>query len=737
MQNYGYPNPYGAPAEPYEEDLSGGALQKIDLRYYWYVLLERRWMVIITFTLVMAAAGVYLTKAPRIYRATAQIQIDPEEEASLQGQRGGGGLVTMDEQYLQTQYKKLTSRTLIQAVIRRERLDQDPRYAKHRDLVEAVLDDIKISPVRMTRLVNISVEHPNPRKAAQIANALAEEFIKQNASQRQKKSLDMLFLLKSQAAELQRDVTQKEEALQRFREQKSFASFEDNFNIIAQALSAAQAKYADARAKSKTMGTTLKEIEDYMKSGKDLAAFPLIANDPEVSGLRLQLAQLGNDLAALLKRYKDKHPKVIEARSKIQAVKDSIKKIAGEKLVSMRAEAQLAQAQERELADNVNYWEQRLMEWNKAKAQYDVLHRQAETSQQLYTIVLSKLKEVDLMTRNKANNILVIDPATPPPTYVKPNLAITLSAGTFGGLVLALGLALFVSYLDDSIKTQDDVELHLKLPFLGYVPDIKGIKEDDRRLIAHTQPRHSASEAFRSIRAGIVLGGRGERIRVLTVTSTIPGEGKSLVAANLAIAIAQTGQKTLLVDGDLRQPSLHRTFKFHGKAGLASYLSGESESLEEIVHHSEVPNLDIIFCGSPPAQPSELLGSRRMMEFMQEVSSRYDRVIIDSPPVSAVSDPLLIAAMADGVVYVIKFNRVRRDHAGKCIRKLQETGAYICGAILNDIDFEGRDAYYYHGYYYYYRNRYYGSYGRQGGSRSGRADQEAAQEGREAEAKNA
>ena len=125
------------------------------------------------------------------------------------------------------------------------------------------------------------------------------------------------------------------------------------------------------------------------------------------------------------------------------------------------------------------------------------------------------------------------------------------------------------------------------------------------------------------------------------------------------------------------------------------------------------------------------------MEFMQEVSSRYDRVIIDSPPVSAVSDPLLIAAMADGVVYVIKFNRVRRDHAGKCIRKLQETGAYICGAILNDIDFEGRDAYYYHGYYYYYRNRYYGSYGRQGGSRSGRADQEAAQEGREAEAKNA
>jgi len=729
MQNYGYGyNGYTIPPESYLEGGETGGKQ-LNLRFYWYAILERRWLVLITFLIVMSGALVYLMKAPRIYRATVQLQIDPETPADLNFDQTSPATMRMDAEYLQTQYKKLKSRSLLETVIRREHLDQDPRYARYMDIVEAVSDDIKVQPIRMTRLVNVSVDHPDPRKAAAIANAIAEEFIKQNANQRQKRILDLLFLLKTQAAELERDVTAKEEAVQKYREQKSFVSFEAGENIIAQALSQSQARYAEARARARTAESTLKQVEKHIQSGNPIYTFPTIASDPEISSLRQQLALLRSELAALLKRYKDKHPKVIELRSKIAGVTNSIQRVAQEKLIQLKAEVQLAKAQEQELADNVAYWEERQMEWNKAKAEYDVLRRQADISQQLYTLVLGKLKEIDLMTRNRANNIIITDPAVPPVEYTWPNIALTLVGGTLGGLILAVGLALFVAYMDDSIKSQDDVETYLRLPFLGYIPDIKAKDPVRKMTIAHTQPQSNAAESFRSVRAAIALGAHGDRRRILAVTSTLPGEGKSLTATNLAIVIAQTGAKTLLIDADMRRPSLHRAFKVDRSKGLSDYLSGDAKSINEVVHATEVPNLDLIPAGPKSNQPAELLGGKRMEQLLEEASTQYDRVIIDTPPISAVSDPLIVGVLTDGVVYVIKFNKIRRELAKKCIQRMLDAGIHVCGALLNDLDFEGRDAYYAYYYYthYYYHHRYYG-YGRKRKRTTRRSEQKVSTE---------
>jgi capsular exopolysaccharide synthesis family protein len=374
----------------------------------------------------------------------------------------------------------------------------------------------------------------------------------------------------------------------------------------------------------------------------------------------------------------------------------------------IRSEARVALATQQALEAAYKSGEEKQMKWNEAKMRYDVLSRRVETSKGLYNQVLSKMKEIELLSKDKANNVFVVDKAAPALKHEKPRVVLTLLVGVVGGLGIAICLAFFVNYLDDSIKSQEDVETYLRLPFLGYVPNIKSNSVVERDLQAHLYPQSNGAESFRTIRASLSLTHKADRLRVITVTSTIPAEGKSLVATNLAIVLAQTGLRVLLVDADLRRPSVHKAFQLHSPIGLTAYLMEKTETVDELIHSTEVPNLDVVCCGAAPQHPSELVGSRRMTQFLQEAAKRYDRLVLDCPPVSAVADPLVLSSMADGIVFVTKFNKIRREHARKTVQRIQDAGIHICGAVLNDIDFEGRDSYYYS--YYYYQNRYYASY---------------------------
>jgi polysaccharide biosynthesis transport protein len=405
-------------------------------------------------------------------------------------------------------------------------------------------------------------------------------------------------------------------------------------------------------------------------------------------------------------------------------LKASIEQQAQLTVAALRNNAQTTKATEMRLKQLVEKYNQDQLYVEQLRIDYGVLKRKAQSVDVLYQAVLSRMKETDLTTRNKLNNLQVIDRATVPIKPVKPRVVLTIFLGVIGGLGVAMGLAFFVNYLDDSIKSQDDVEAYLRLPFLGYVPNIKTNSVVERDLQAHLHPQSNAAEGFRTIRASISLTNKPDKFRMLAVTSTIPSEGKSLVASNLAIVLAQTGLKTLLLDADLRRPSVHKAYQLHSPVGLSSYLAGDVDQLELITHQTEVPNLDVICCGAIPGTPSELIGSKRMMDLLQSARGQYDRVILDSPPISAVSDPLIIAAMADGVVFVTKFNKIRREHARKSIQRLQDAGIYVLGAVLNDIDFEGKDSYYYSSYY--YQNRYYSSHYRSQGEKPGDAKEKPA-----------
>src|SRR5205814_958962 len=288
--------------------------------------------------------------------------------------------------------------------------------------------------------------------------------------------------------------------------------------------------------------------------------------------MRKSLSEKEALLANLLKRYKDKYPDVIRVREEIASLKDSIRKESQKVRQAIRAEAELAKAKETTMAAELKKKEQESFDLSQLRIQYDVLSRQADQSKLLYNVVLQRMKETDLTSKDKAQNMRVVDKAVVPMNPIKPRVVLTLFLGVIGGLGVAMGLAFFVNYLDDSIKSQDDVETYLRLPFLGYVPNIKTNSVLERDLQAHLHPQSNAAEGFRTIRAAIALAPKSDQYHLLAITSTIPAEGKSLVASNLAIVTAQTGLKTLLVDADLRRPSVHKVFRLQSPVGLSSYL---------------------------------------------------------------------------------------------------------------------------------------------------------------------
>jgi polysaccharide biosynthesis transport protein len=445
-----------------------------------------------------------------------------------------------------------------------------------------------------------------------------------------------------------------------------------------------------------------------LADGVDIETIPYVADDQLIAGLKVKLIADESELVRLLERYKDKFPLVISMRKQIEAEKESIRTEANKVIEGLKLRVEIAQDQEEAAQAHLKSVEEEQHGLSEKKVEYDVLVRKSDRSHYLYEMVLGKAKEMDLSSKETMQNMRIVDAATAPFRPFKPNVVLTLLLGVVGGLSVGFGLAFFVNFLDDSIKSQDDIETYLRLDFLGYVPNIRTNSIVERDLQAHMHPQSNSSEGFRTIRAAISLAHPEESLRCTAVTSTIPSEGKSLVSCNLAIVTAQTGLRTLLIDADLRRPSIHKAFQLQSPVGLTQYLLGKVSSIDEVTHTTEVPNLDLMCSGTVPSNPSELVGSDKMKKFVKEVREKYDRVILDCPPVSAVSDPLFIASLCDGIVFVSKFNKIRRDHARRSVQRIQDAGVNIIGAVINDIDFEGKDSYYYS--YYYYQNRYYASY---------------------------
>ncbi|MGE3309425.1 MAG: GumC family protein [Limisphaerales bacterium] len=701
------------------ENSRGGLLSaetKVHLRHYWQVILERRWLVVIGFFLCMLASALYLLKAQRIYRAVAVIEINREMDGVFSSKE----LVLStgrEQDYLQTQYRNLQSHSLLRRILLNLGLNERPEFQEAADPVEALRDQIQIVPIRLTRLVEVRAENPDAKLSTNIANALANTFVEDNMDLRRQRALAAVQFLDSELIEKEAEVRLADEQLQLYKEKHNMVSLEASQNIVYQSVQHAQQEFDRARTVSTAKTQVAEEMKRLVSEGTSLDTIPEIGQKLEIRELKVRIADKEAFLQGLLTRYKDKWPDVIQAREDIASLRRSLEEECRKGYDGILNDARLAAVTEKQLEENLQNKQKALLEHNRLRIQFDELQRKAEQTKLLYNNLLARSQETDVSAKNSVNNMRVVDDAPLPLVHVKPKASLILVLGVLGGLALGLGLAFFVNYLDDSIKSQDDIETILNLPFLGYVPNIKAGQLHERDLHAHLHPRSSAAESFRTVRASITLAARADKMRVFGVTSSIPSEGKSLCASNFAVVTAQAGLRTVLVDADLRRPSVHKAFKIHAPVGLAAYLKGETDRIEDITHKSEVPNLDVIACGPIPNNPSELLETPRVEKLLAELRAKYDRVVLDCPPISAVSDPLVMGSRADGVVFVMKFKKIRREHARRSVQRIQDAGIQIIGVLLNDIDFEGRDSYYYS--YYYYQNQYYSHYKTEPSSRKG------------------
>jgi len=415
-------------------------------------------------------------------------------------------------------------------------------------------------------------------------------------------------------------------------------------------------------------------LNDYIQKNKIVSVPDLERNSQgSMERLKTQQLELENEIYEMSKRYKAKHPRMIANTSKLQAVKASIEEES-----------------------------RKLLDLNEKMIQYNALKREVQSNRSLYESLLRRAKETEVSKSLETTNIRVIDWAEVPKVPFSPNRKRDMYTGAMFGLLLGFGLAILLEYLDSTVKTAEDIELYVRLPFLGYIPSAKSEEKSfkDVDLASDKAPHSRIAEAYRSIRTSLIFSSPEDRpLKTILVTSAFPQEGKTTVTCNLGIVFAHSNEKVLIVEADMRKPRITKSFGMENKEGLSSYLAG-TLNLDNCIKPTHIPNLFLLPSGPKPPNPAELLTSRKPRTLLEELKAKFDRIIIDSPPVLQVTDTSILANMVDGVISVVRANFLNIELILRGRQKLYEAKARIIGVILNNLDVKREDSYYYYHYYY-------------------------------------
>jgi capsular exopolysaccharide synthesis family protein len=654
---------------------------EVHLNDYLRVLQKRRWTVITFFVILVTTVAVVTFTLQPVYRSSVQILIERENPNVVSIQEVLAIDATATD-YYQTQYEILKSETLARRVIDRMKLAGDPDFQsgtalsenstdpnpdeKYRRVLKTFLSRMTVSPIRNSRLVNVAFDSHDPQLAAQIANTLADEYIQYTMELKVKASQQASDWLRQRVDEMQIKVKNSEEAFDKYKE--SIPSL-----ITAQVESKSGSRAA------------MKEMESR----------PEVVNDKFIQELRAEEIQLTAKRSELAKKYGPKHPQMIQVTSQLTTLRDKMEREVKRLVGAVKLEE---------------------------SPQYLLLKREADANRQLFEVLLKRMKETALTENLPRSNIQVVDAAQPSQIPIKPKKSMNMILAVVLGLVLGSGLAFFFEYLDNTIKSPEDIERVIGAPLLGIVPSAGRAKKSAGpsgkpshpiETVLSAEPKSSYAEAYRTIRTGVLLSSAERPPKVVLVTSPGPVEGKTTTAANLAIAMAQAGSSTLLIDADLRRPRIHQLFARenpggHSEAdwngnlkGLGPVLVGEATA-EAAIRQTPIPLLSVLTSGPIPPNPAELLGSHRMRDLIGELGRKFDRIIIDSPPLVPVTDATLLSTICDGVVLVVKESRTTKLLALEGRKRLSEAKAKLLGVVFNDVDLK-KDSYRYYPY-----NSYYG-----------------------------
>ena len=724
------------------------------LNDYLRILVRKKWLVLFCFLCLVVSATAFSFLVAPVYQGRTTIMV--EKEGKMEDQIFSLSSMMRSETKIKNQVEILKSRTLAQAVVE-EILDSPQKKAfrnmvktKHAispskdQLIQSIQQNLNITPIRETDIIEVKMTAPDPQLAAFLANTVASEYYKQSLQFSRGEISEVRQFLQNQLGIIQDSLHQSEEELKNYMQSQDVSALPDETKELVKQVAEFESQLNETKieleSNEKRMAYMKRQLDE--RKGQLLdeitqISTPVIQNlrneMAELEAMRAEYASQGVDethpkMQQILNRIKETKSKLIAETTQLVStnltVKDPLtysQDLLGN-ILSLEIEIQSLTAKADGLQRIVNRYSGKMNQLPDKSLRLARLERSTKVGENIFMMLKEKYEESRIKEAGQTGNVRIIDKAIPPESPIKPKKKLNILLGALLGLVLGGGLALMLESLDTSVRSIEDVEV-LDLPVLGYVPKIKNPEKHRQRtkssdnplgpearkvastLLMHFAPKSPVSEAYRTLRTNIQFSNLDHPPQAILITSPGPGEGKSTTVANLAVTFSQMGTKTLLIDADFRRPILHSLFGIEKEPGITNYLAGKIH-LEGIIRKTPVENLDLITCGVIPPNPSELLASQRMKEFIAELKNRYQMIIFDTPPVIVVTDAMVLGVLLDGVALVASAGQTSQEGLGRAKTLLDNVNAKVMGAVLNKIEAKhSYGSYHYYYYYHYYGDR--------------------------------
>lgn len=700
---YGSYGSYGYGYSAYGYGSAGVVVEKT-FQDYLLIIRERVWYIATAFLLVLGTTLIFtFTRVPR-FEAEATVEVLRHTPTVLQESQAMDTQISTTED-LNTQVNILESNAIIDAVA--SRLDDSLRrrflapYVRRGQPPPSVSDlmlrNRKIVPQRLSYVIAIQYQHPNQSVAAAIANLLADEYITYNEKLRVAQSLEAVDELRLRADEQRKKVDQIATSIQSYREKNNLVSLDQRKDIVTEALKDLNRDVTERSAALQTAETEWRQVEDCRREGRSCLGLAFIAGIPTVSKLQDDVASQKIVVAQLSQRYRAKHPQMIMAVSALNAGEQQLQQVVDTAVAQVKAQYEIALQNYRKAQAALAAQESDSLRLDRYGLEYSNLERDYFENEKILDQILSSQLQEQQSSGTLENEIArIVDHAMPPSRPFYPNYKLNIALGVMSGLGFGLGLAFFVAFTDDRIKSAFDIETVVGLQLIGIVPKAASASSGKKPAssVLHSP---EIQEAFSTLLSGLQLKDESNKAQCILVTSTVAGEGKTFISSGLAETYATHGERVILVDCDLRRPAVNRAFQLENLKGVLDICSG-SANLDEAIIPGVRPNLDVLPTGGRSNNPTQTLNSRPFAQMISDLRKRYDRIFIDTPPAGVVSDAFLILPLVDGSLYSIYFNKVRRKAAQFCAQRLLEVSVPNFGAILNGLT-GGVGGYYYAQYY--------------------------------------
>jgi succinoglycan biosynthesis transport protein ExoP len=714
--------PPRAPAHPPDKEET--VLERRTLRDYYIILREWMWIALPLALVVALGLGYWKASQPKMYQATATMQFEkPDTVVTTQGVVDPSvrsdielrsNLEKLNSQRLRTRVVESFSPDEVK-ILQRPYLKNLPPGAALPSAGE-VLGAVSIESTRNSLLISITVRHPDPEAAKLVANQYVSQFFNYLVDYYGGKNETGVEFLRAQAERLGKDAAEAEQRLMAYKKEHNLVSLDNSTNIIGTRLTTVNDALTRARLNRIALETQYNQVEAYRKEGRNLVEISYIAEHATVPTLKNQLAGLHQTQSVYAERYLERHPKMIDLANQITVVQEQLDKAIELAIADLATRLSEVRQSETDLQAEYARAEKESLHLGDLGVDYKSLENQAAVAKSNYVQILNRLNETTTTRNLEKIPLHKLDDAVVPGAPYEPDLARIIRTCIGAGLLVFFGVAIGLSYIDDRVKSAWDVESFIGAHLLGIIPDLSGVAEDDKYSLLLTDQKTPGIEAFLSVYSSVKIHSKLDFPKSILVTSTIPGEGKTLVSSNLAGSFARHGKKTLLIDCDLRRPMLHRNFQQENTAGLIAWFEAGASLEGDLSANASLgiiklgENFFLLRSGGRAKSPTELLETPVFGQLLEKLKKHYDLLVVDSPPLGAVTDSLLIAERTDEVVYVCRFNRANKKHIRLYMRALRNGKNEVLGVVLNGLS--SRRIEYYSNYRYYRSyKKYYGTQG--------------------------